>query len=116
MLVVEFQGGAIETKVRALEVLQSERLQQVKYGSTLEVDLSESKAELLQGKQQLLPSELQLSDLRLQFNDVVGFPLKTEFALDPDIPPSAEGCERDQCIKLAVDSQPEITEARAEVE
>jgi len=108
ILVVQSQHGAIEAKIRAIEDLQSERVQQVKYGSTLEVDLIESKAELLQGKQQLLTSELQLSDLRL--------PLKTEFALDPDIPPSAEGCERDQCIKLALDSQPEITEARAEVE
>ncbi len=116
ILVVQSQHRAIEAKIHAVEDLQSERVQQVKYGSTLEVDLIESKAELLQGKQQLLTSELQLSDLRLQFNDVVGFPLKTEFALDPDVPPPAESCEREQCIKLAMDSQPEITEARAEVE
>jgi len=116
ILVVQSKHQAIEANIRATEDLQSERVQQVKYGSTLEVDLIESKAELLQAKQDLLTTELQLSDLRLQFNDVVGFPLKTDVALDPDVPAPQESCEREQCIKLALDFQPEVTEARAEVE
>jgi len=116
ILVVQSQHRAIEAKIRAVEDLQGERVQQVKYGSTLEVDLIESKAQLLQAKQELLTSELQLSNLRLKFNDIVGLPLKTEIALDPSVPASNESCEREQCIKLALDSQPEITEARAELE
>jgi outer membrane protein TolC len=116
ILVVQSKHQAIEANIRATEDLQSERVQQVKYGSTLEVDLIESKAQLLQAKQDLLTTELQLSDLRLQFNDVVGFPLKADIALDPDVPAPQESCEREQCIKLALDSQPEVTEARAEVE
>jgi outer membrane protein TolC len=116
ILVVQSQQHAIEAKIHAVEDLQSERFQQVKYGSTLEVDLIESKAELLQAKQELLTSELQLSDLRIQFNDVVGLPLKSEVALDPDVHPPAESCERERCVKLALDSHPEITEARAELE
>ena len=115
-LVVQSRHQAIEAKIRAAEDLQGERVQQVKYGSTLEVDLIESKAELLQSKQELLTTELQLSDLRLKFNDIVGLPLRTDVALDPDIPAPAEGCKREQCIQLALHSQPEITEARAEVE
>jgi len=75
-----------------------------------------SKAQLQQVKQALLTTELQLSDLRLKFNDIVGLPLKTEIALDPDVPTGPESCERAQCIKLALDSHPEITEARTEVE
>ena len=116
ILVVQSKHQAIEAKIRAFEDLQSERIQQVKYGSTLEVDLIESKAELLQAKQDLLTTELQLSDLRLKFNDVVGLPLKADIGLDPDVSTSQESCKREQCIKLALDSQPEITEARAEVE
>ena len=50
ILVVQSQHRAIEAKIRAVEDLQSERVQQVKYGSTLEVDLIESKAQLLQAK------------------------------------------------------------------
>src|SRR6201984_3312238 len=54
ILVVQPQHSAIEAKIRAVDDLRSERVQQVKYGSTLEVDLIESKAELLQAKQELL--------------------------------------------------------------
>jgi len=116
ILVVQSKHQAIEAQIRATEDLQTERVQQVRYGSILEVELIESKAQLLQAKQDLLTTELQLSDLRIQFNDVVGFPLKTDIALDPDVPAPPESCEREQCIKLALDSQPEVTEARAEVE
>src|SRR5262249_8889417 len=85
ILVVQSQHSSIEAKIRAIDDLRSERVQQVKYGSTLEVELIESKAQFLQAKQELLTSELQLSDLRIQFNDVVGLPLKTDVALDPDV-------------------------------
>ena len=116
VLVTQSKQETIEAQIRAVDDLQSERLQQVKFGSTLEVDLIDSKAQLLQAKQALLTTELQLSDLRLKFNDIVGLPLKTDVALDPDVPTDPESCERTQCIKLALGSHPEITEARAEVE
>jgi outer membrane protein TolC len=116
ILVVQSQRQATEAKIRAVEDLQGERIQQVKYGSTLEVDLIDSKAQLLQAKQELLTTELQLSDLRLKFNDIVGLPLKSDVILDPDAPEPSESCHREQCLKLALDSHPEITEARAEVE
>jgi outer membrane protein TolC len=116
ILVVQSQHQAIEAKIRAVDDLQGERVQQVKYGSSLEVDLIDSKAQLLQAKQELLTTELQLSDLRLKFNDIVGFPLRTDIALDPDVQAPSESCEREQCIELALDSHPEITESRAEVE
>jgi outer membrane protein TolC len=116
ILIVQSQHRAIEAKIRAVEDLQTERVQQVKYGSTLEADLIETRAQRLQAKQELLTTELQLSDLRMQFNDVVGLPIKSEVALDPSVPVSTDACEREQCIKLALDSHPEITEARAVVE
>jgi outer membrane protein TolC len=116
ILVVQSKHQAIEANIRAVEDQQSERIQQVKYGSTLEVELIDTKAQLLQAKQDLLTAELQLADLRLKFNDIVGLPLKTQIALDPNVPPPSESCEREQCTKIALESQPEITEARAEVE
>ena len=99
ILVVQSQHQAIEAKIRAFDDLQGERVQQVKYGSTLEVDLIESKAQLLQAKQDLLTTELQLSDLRLKFNDIVGFPLKTDIAFDPDVPEPHESCEREHVLQ-----------------
>src|SRR4029077_753879 len=104
ILVTQSRRQAIEARIRAVDDLQGERVQQVKYGSTLEVELIESKAQLLQAKQELLSTDLQLSDLRLKFNDIVGFPLKTEIALYSDVSPPGDSCERDQCIKLALDS------------
>lgn len=116
ILIVQSQHRAVEAKIRALDDLKSERVQQVKYGNTLEVELIESRAQSLQAKQELLTTELQLSDLRLQFNDVVGLPLKTDVSLDPNLPPPPDSCQREQCVQLALSSHPEVSEARAEVD
>lgn len=116
IVVTQSQRRAIEAKIRAVEELQGERVQQVKYGSTLEADLIETRAQSLQAKQELLTTDLQLSDLRMQFNDVLGLPIKTDVTLDPNIPLTPSSCEREECIKLALESHPEITEARAMVE
>ena len=116
ILIVQSQHQAIEARIRAAEDLQTERVQQVKYGSTLDADLIESRAQTLQSKQDLLTSELQLSDLRMQFNDVVGLPIRSEIELDPDVPVPVESWSRDACMKLALGSNPEIAEAKAEVE
>jgi len=116
ILIVESQHQAIQAKIRASEDLQSERVQQVKYGSTLEADLIESRARSLEAKQDLLTSELQLSDLRMQFNDVVGLPIQSDVVLDPNVPAPAPTSTREESIKLALDSNPEIAEARAEME
>jgi outer membrane protein TolC len=91
-------------------------VQEVQYGSALEVDLIESRAQSLQAKQELLTTELQILDLRLQFNDVVGLPIKSEVALDPEVSLPAESCQREQCVKLALEAHPEIAEARALVQ
>ena len=88
----------------------------MKYGSTLEADLIESRAESLQAKQNLLTSELQLSDLRMQFNDIVGLPIKSEVVLDPDVPTPAANFPREDYLRLALDSNPKISGARAEVD
>jgi outer membrane protein TolC len=116
ILVIQSQHSAVEAKIRAVEEQQTERVQQVKYGSSLDADLIETRAQTLQAKQELLTTELQLSDLRIQFNDVLGLPMKSEVALDPDVPPQPDSCQREQCLKLALDSHPEVLEARAMVE
>src|SRR5262249_50534418 len=91
-------------------------IQQVKYGSVLDSDVIESRANALQAKQELLTTDLQLSDLHMQFNDVVGLPLTTHVILDPDVDTALESCEREACTRLALESHPEIAEARAQVE
>jgi len=116
ILVVQSQRQAIEAKIQAAEDLQTERVQQVKYGSTLEASLIESRAQSLQAKQDLLASELQLSDLRMQFNDAIGLPLNSQVVLDPKVPAPTASSSREADVKLALESNPEIAEAKAVVE
>lgn len=116
VLIAQLHRSATEAKIKAAQDLQSERAEQVKYGSTLDEDLIESRAQFLQAKQELLTTELQLSDLTLQLNDVIGLPLATELELDPGVPGVQDTCERDACIKTALESHPEIIAARDEVE
>ena len=117
ILIGEIRRSALLAKIRASEDLQSERAQQVKYGSALDADLIESRAQWLQAKQEFLTTDLQLSDLHTQLNDVIGLPLTTAVQLDPNMDAVVpERCELEECVRLAVDSHPEIAEARAEVE
>jgi hypothetical protein len=84
-------------------------------GSTLEPELIDSPAQLLQAKQEMLTTDLQLSDLKLKLNDLTGMPLTTALDLDPAVPEFQETCPREQCVSAAVASHPKILAARAEV-
>jgi outer membrane protein TolC len=116
MLIAEAQRNAILAKIEASDTLRTERVQLVKYGSALDADLIESRAQSLQAKQELLSNDLQLSDLHMQFNDAIGLPLGTAVALDPAVTDAPEGCAREACLTVALESHPEIAEATATVD
>jgi outer membrane protein TolC len=116
MLIADVRRRAALAKIQASDDVQRERVQQVRYGSALDADLIESRAHALQARHELLTTELQRSDLQMQLNDVIGLPLTTELLLDPNVSTPSESCERDSCIRTALDSHPEIAEARAQVE
>lgn len=116
VLIAQIHCAATEARIKASQDLQTERVQQVKYGSALREDLIESEAQLLQAKQELLTTDLELSDLKLQLNDALGLPLTTALDLDPDVGEVQLGCARETCVAEALASHPEISEARSEVE
>jgi outer membrane protein TolC len=117
ILIGETRRRALQARIRASADLQSERTQQVRYGSALDADLIESRAQSLQARQELLTTDLQLSDLQMQFNDAIGLPLATSVELDPNVAAvQPESCARADCVRLAIDWHPEIAEARAQVE
>ena len=116
VLIAQVHRTATEARIKASQDLQKERVEQVKYGSTLEEELIESRAQVLEAKQELLTTELQLSDLTLQLNDAMGLPLTTALELDPNTVELQETCQRETCVTLALQSHPEIIEARDEVE
>src|SRR5262245_3270073 len=119
LLIADVRRRAALAKIQASEDVQRERIQQVRYGSALEADLIESRAHALQARQELLTTDLQRSDLQIQLNDVIGLPLTTPLQLDPNVSPAAgpvEPCPREACVRAALDSHPDIAEARAQVD
>ena len=116
ILIAQAQQNATAARINASQDLQNERTEQVKFGSSLEQDAIESRVQVLQAKQELLTTDLQLSDLKLKLNDLMGLPLTTALDLDPTVIEFQETCQREECVKAALASHPEIREARAEVE
>src|SRR5216684_2167642 len=112
LLIAQLHRSATLSRIKASDDLQAERVQQVKYGSVLQEDLIDSRAQNLQAKQELLSTELQISDLTIALNDAIGLPLKTQLSLDPNIPPAQSTCRLEECIQVALDSYPEVLEAR----
>ena len=116
ILIAQVHRSATEARIKASEALQSERVEQVKFGSSLEENLIDSRAQQLQAKQELLTTDFQLADLKLKLNDLIGLPLATPLNLDPGVPEFQETCQPKDCVAAAIESHPEILAARAEVQ
>jgi outer membrane protein TolC len=116
ILIAQARRSATEARIKASEALQSERVEQVKFGSSLEENVIESRAQQLQAKQELLTTDFQLTDLKLKLNDLIGLPLTTALNLDPRVPEFQDTCPRKDCVTAAIEAHPEILAARAEVQ
>jgi len=116
VLIAQAHRSATEARIKASEDLQLERVQQVKFGSALEQESIDSRAQLLQAQQEILTTDLQLSDLKLKLNDLIGLPLTTVLDLDSAVAEAHETCPREECVTAAENSHPEIRAARAEVQ
>jgi outer membrane protein TolC len=116
ILIAQAHRSATQARIKASEDLQGERVEQVRFGSTLEQELIDSRAQLLQAKQEILTTDLQLSDLKLKLNDLTGMPLTTSVELDSFVPEFQNTCPREECVSAAVSAHPEILAARAEVQ
>jgi outer membrane protein TolC len=52
----------------------------------------------------------------MQLDDATGLPLTTPLALDATVRGVSDTCEREECLRVALESHPEMAEARAEIE
>ena len=116
VLIAQAHRTAAIARIKASEALQRERVEQVKFGSSLEENLIDSRAQQLQSKQQLLTTDFRLTDLKLKLNDLIGLPLATALDLDPGIPEFLETCQPKDCVTAAIQSHPEVLAVRAEVQ
>ncbi|HXW93634.1 MAG TPA: TolC family protein [Terriglobales bacterium] len=89
----------------------NENDQQVRNLSQLEVARVESSANLLEAKQTLLATDIEISDLTIQLNDVLGLPLNTQLALDPNLDVALVVPPREESVKAALCNNPEIQQA-----
>lgn len=115
-LIAQAHRKATLARIQASEDLKNERLAQAKLGAVLETEAIEGRAQFLEAKQDLLTTELQLADLTMQLDDSIGLPLATTLALDAAVPDAGTICEREECLRVALESHPEMAEARAEIE
>jgi outer membrane protein TolC len=116
ILIAQAHREATQAKIKASEDLNNERQAQVKFGAVLEEEAIESRAQSLEARQDLLTTELQLSDLTMQLDDAIGLPLATTLALDAGVREVGAICEREECLRVALESHPEMAGARAEIE
>lgn len=116
ILIAQAHRKATLARIQASEDLKSERLAQVKFGAALETEAIEGRAQSLEAKQDLLSTELQLTDLTMQLDDAIGLPLATPLALDAAVAEAGNICEREQCLRAALEAHPEVGEAQAEIE
>ncbi len=116
ILIAQAHREATQARIKASDDLKSERVAQVKFGAVLEEKAIESRAQSLEARQDLLATELQLSDLAMQLDDAIGLPLATTLTLDATVREVGATCEREECLRVALESHPEMAEARAEVD
>jgi outer membrane protein TolC len=116
VLILQTRRAAAEARIQANEDLRKERIEQVKLGATLEQESIEARAGALESRQELLTTDLRLSDATTQLNDAIGLPLTTRLVLDSSVEKVRDSCEREECLRIAMESHPEIREAHAEVE
>ena len=116
LLIEQLHKSATQARIKAADDLQAERVQQVKFGSVLQEDLIESRAQNLQAQQELLSTDLRITDLTLALNDALGLPLNTQLSLDASVPPVQAACPLNECIQVALNSHPETLQAMQEVD
>jgi outer membrane protein TolC len=94
----------------------SEAQQGVRDGSALNVDVLNGQAGLLQSEQSLLMIELRLSDLNTELNNLLGLPLNTRLVLSPAPVDGLVDLSRDEMLKIAFATNPDIASATESVE
>jgi len=116
ILAAQLQKQAAEQDRAYERTLLSEARQDVRDGSALNVDVLNSQAGLLQSEQSLLTVDLRLSDLNAELDDLLGLPLYTHLVLSPATVNVPVDLSREEMLKIAFSTNPEIASAMESVE
>lgn len=116
ILAAQLQKQAAEEDIAFAKIRLSEAQERVRDGSALKLEVLDGQAGLLQGEQSLLTIDLRLSDLNTLLNDLLGLPLHTQLVLQPAQLDAPADLPREELLKIAFATNPEITSAMQTVE
>jgi len=116
ILVAQLQKRAAEQDRSYASTRLTEAQAGVRDGSALNLDVLDGKAGLLQSEQSLLTIDLRLADLNAQLDDLLGLPLDTRLVLSPAPVMTPVDISREEMLKIAYSTRPEIASAMQAVE
>jgi outer membrane protein TolC len=115
LLTTQFDRTVALEQVRVTEEQLAESEAEVRRGETLEVSLTEARTRLLEAKQDELTVRIRHSDVLAQFNNLVGLPQGTQVEAEEQVAASLNLPAKDECVRLAQASTPEIAAAEETV-
>lgn len=116
ILIAQLKQQAATEEVAASQVKLQEGMEDVRRGNALDEVVLESRASNLDAKQAALTQRLQIHDQMISLDDLLGLPLNTELALDPDTSAALMPIpSREECIRIAQEHSPEIQAAKQSV-
>jgi outer membrane protein TolC len=116
ILIAQLKQQAAGEEVAAGEVKLQEATEDVLRGNALDVAVLESRASNLDAKQSALTQRLQIHDQMISLDDMLGLPLDTQLALDPDTTSASMTIpSREECIRIAQEHSPQIQAAKQSV-
>jgi outer membrane protein TolC len=115
LLTTQFDRNVALEQVRVGEEQVAESEQELRRGETLEVSLTEARTRLLEARQDELTVRIRHSDVLAQFNNLVGLPQGTQVEAEEQVARSLDVPAKDECIRLAQASTPEIAAAEESV-
>jgi outer membrane protein TolC len=116
ILIAQLKQQAAGEEVAASQVKLQEATEDVRRGNALDVAVLDSRASNLDAKQAALTQRLQIHDQMINLDDLLGLPLNTQLALDPDTSSASITIpSREECIRIAQEHSPQIQAAKQSV-
>jgi outer membrane protein TolC len=113
ILITQQKLKASQDQLAADQIKDEESQSDVARGNALEITALQSKAAILQAQQDSLTLRLQGNDLRRQLADVLGLPVETAIALDPEAAAVAIDIpSRLDAVRIALDHNQDLKAAR----
>jgi outer membrane protein TolC len=111
ILIARLQRHAAEQQSAYAGEHLRESEEDIRNGAALKIAAIEGRASLLESQQAVITADLQIADLTTELNDLLGLSLDTRLELDPAVPATLDQRSREEYVRTAWSSHPEILAA-----